>query len=163
MELHSSNQLTLSLATQDARRIIEQQKEERQFLYTQINILFVTNTALLSILALSKLLPMFNLFTAAEVLLSLLNFTLLFNALLPRQFIITPNLENTDILAEYLSLSPEAYQIRMLVNLVETYNINQQPLNDISQSLSYAAVATWSIAFIALMHMASVYFLPNII
>jgi hypothetical protein len=45
----------------------------------------------------------------------------------------------------------------MLVNLVETYIANKQRLDDVSQSLRYAAYATWSIAVVMLIHMVIVY------
>ncbi|MEH2364849.1 hypothetical protein [Nostoc sp.] len=46
MENPTIDKETLELAAQDVRRVIERQKEERQILITQMNILFVTNTAL---------------------------------------------------------------------------------------------------------------------
>ncbi|MEH2325672.1 MAG: hypothetical protein V7K32_19345 [Nostoc sp.] len=50
MESPAIDKETLELATQDVRRILEIQKEEQQILITQMNILFVTNSAILSFL-----------------------------------------------------------------------------------------------------------------
>ncbi|MCC5624607.1 hypothetical protein [Nostoc sp. CHAB 5715] len=55
MESPAIDKETLELATQDVRRVLERQKEERQILITQMNILFVTNSAILSFLTISKL------------------------------------------------------------------------------------------------------------
>ncbi|MEC4817558.1 MAG: hypothetical protein SAK29_30455 [Scytonema sp. PMC 1069.18] len=162
MESQNLSPLTLTLASQDVRRVLDKQKEERQILLTQTNILFVVNSALLSVLAISKLLSMFSLFSIMEVVLFIINFTLLVNALLPRQFVISPNPENEKFLDTYLSMTSEEYQLQMLVNLVETYNANKQPLNDISQSLFYAAVATWGLALLVLLHVVAVYFIPDL-
>ncbi|MDJ0800628.1 MAG: hypothetical protein QNJ51_28110 [Calothrix sp. MO_167.B12] len=156
------SKLTLNFASQDIRRVLDKQKEERQILLTQTNILFVVNTALLSALTISKLVSVFSLFSAIEVGLFLTNFTLLINALLPRQFVITPNLGSEKFLETYLGMEPEEYQVQMLVNLVETYNANRQPLNDISQSLFYAACVTWGIALVLSVHLVTVYFLPEL-
>ncbi|MEH2416159.1 hypothetical protein [Nostoc sp.] len=87
---------TLELAAQDVRRVIERQKSERQILITQMNILFVTNTALLSFLTISRLIPIFSIFSALEILLFFINFLLLIWALLPRKFFISPNLEENE-------------------------------------------------------------------
>ncbi|NMG05691.1 hypothetical protein [Brasilonema sp. UFV-L1] len=154
--------LTLSLASEDIRRVLDKQKEERQILLTQTNILFVVNSALLSVLTIARLISVFSLFSITEIVLFLINFTLLINALLPRQFVITPNPENEKFLEGYLAMSPEEYQLQMLVNLVETYNANKQPLNDISQSLFYAAGVTWGIALVGLLHVVAVYFIPQL-
>jgi hypothetical protein len=162
MSTQNLDSRTLDLASQDIRRILDKQKEERQILLTQTNILFVVNSALLSVLTISRLLSVFSLFSIIEVLLFLVDFTLLINALLPRQFVISPNPENEKFLESYLSMPREQYQLQMLVNLIETYNANRQPLNDISQSLSYAAFVTWGIALVSLMHVVAVYFIPDL-
>ncbi|MHC5832370.1 MAG: hypothetical protein ACYT04_94420, partial [Nostoc sp.] len=86
MENPTIDKETLELAAQDVRRVIERQKEERQILITQMNILFVTNTALLSFLTISRLITIFSLFSVIEILLLLFNFMLLIRALLPRKF-----------------------------------------------------------------------------
>lgn len=156
------SKLTINFASQDIRRVLDKQKEERQILLTQTNILFVVNSALLSALTISKLVSVFSLFSAIEVGLFLTNFTLLINALLPRQFVVTPNLGSEKFLETYLGMQPEEYQVQMLVNLVETYNANRQPLNDISQSLFYAACFTWGISLVLSLHLVTVYFLPEI-
>ena len=67
--------LTLSLASEDIRRVLDKQKEERQILLTQTNILFVANSALLSVLTIARLLSVFSLFSITEVTLFLINFT----------------------------------------------------------------------------------------
>jgi hypothetical protein len=67
-------------------------------------------------------------------------------------------LEDRKFLEKYLVLSSDEYQLQMLVNLTETYNANKQRLDDISQTLRYAAYATWVIAVVMLMHMVVVYF-----
>ncbi len=162
MEPQHLSTLTLSLASQDVRRVLDKQKEERQILLTQTNILFVANSALLSVLTIARLISVFSLFSIMEVVLFSVNFTLLVNALLPRQFVISPNPENEQFLETYLVMQPEEYQLQMIVNLVETYNANKQPLNDISLSLFYAAGVTWGLALVALLHVVAVYFIPNL-
>jgi hypothetical protein len=162
MEFLEIDQATLELTIQDVRRVLERQKEERQILITQTNILFVTNTALLSFLTISRLLTRFSLFSGIELFLLFLNFILLIRALLPRQFSVTPNLENEDFFNQYLALSPQQYQIQMLVNLRETYNKNQIRVEDIAQSLKYSAFVTATVAFIALLHQVTAYFVPEL-
>ena len=92
MESPTTENTVLDLAVEDVRRVLERQKEERQILITQMNILFVTNTALLSFLTISKLLTLFSHFSVTGIALFFLNFILLIRALLPRQFVISPNL-----------------------------------------------------------------------
>ncbi|MEH1851892.1 MAG: hypothetical protein V7L11_09445 [Nostoc sp.] len=60
MESSTIDKETLELATQDVRRVLERQKEERQILITQMNILFVTNSAILSFLTISRLITIFS-------------------------------------------------------------------------------------------------------
>nr|WP_202895996.1 hypothetical protein [Iningainema tapete] len=151
----------MQLAGQDVRRLLEKQKDERQILLTQLNILFVTNSALLTVLTISKLLPVFSLFSVAEILLFLLNFTLLINAFLPRQLAVSPNLKD-DQLDVYLRMQPIQYQLQTLSDLSITYNTNKQRLDEISQLLLYAAYVTWGIAFVALLHFAGINFLPQL-
>ncbi len=93
MESSTIDKETLELAAQDVRRVLERQKEERQVLITQMNILFVTNTALLSFLTISRLITRYSFFSVVEILLLLFNFLLLIWALLPRNFFVSPNLE----------------------------------------------------------------------
>ena len=78
-------------------------------------------------------------------------------AFLPRQVAVTPNLEDREFLETYLALPDYEYQLQMLVNLQETYNANKQRLDDISQSLKYAAYTIWSTAAIMLVHILVVY------
>ena len=153
---------TVDLAMQDVRRVLQEQREQRQILTTQLNILFVTNGGLLTILTISRLLSVMSLFSLFEIVGFFLNFTLLIAAFLPRQVVVSPNLQDGDFLERYLALSPDQYQIQMLVNLVETYNVNRQRLDDISQSLSYAAYVTWGVVFVVLLHMLAAYFLPDL-
>lgn len=149
---------TLELAAKDVRMVIEQQRERSQTLTTKLNILFVTNGALLTSLIISRLLFFPSPFSIAEILGFLLNFTLLISAFLPRQVAVSPNLEDKKFLERYLVLSPEEYQLQMLVNLAETYNANRQRLEDVSLSLKYSAFVTWGIAIILLMHVVASYF-----
>lgn len=149
---------TLELAAKDVRMVIDQQRERSQILTTKLNILFVTNGALLTSLIISRLLFFPSPFSIAEILGFLLNFTLLISAFLPRQVAISPNLEDKKFLERYLVLSPEEYQLQMLVNLAETYNANRQRLEDVSLSLKYSAFVTWGIAIILLMHVVASYF-----
>lgn len=153
---------TLELATRDVHLVIDQQRERSQTLTTKLNILFVTNGALLTSLIISRLLFFPSPFSLAEILGFLLNFTLLINAFLPRQVVVSPNLEDKKFLERYLVLSPEEYQLQMIVNLVETYNANRQRLEDVSLSLKYSAYVTWGIAIILLMHVVATYFVPTI-
>ena len=153
---------TVALAVQDVRRVLQEQREQRQILTTQLNILFVTNGGLLTILTISRLLSVLSLFSLFEILGFFVNFTLLIAAFLPRQVVVSPNLQDGDFLERYLALSADEYQIQMLVNLVETYNVNKQRLDDISQSLSYAAYVTWGVVFVVLLHMIAAYFLPDL-
>lgn len=162
MEFQAIDTETLKLALEDVRRVMEKQKEERQFLLTQINILFVTNTALLTFLTISRLLTKFSLFSAVELFLMFLNFMLLIRALLPRQFSVTPNLETEDFFNKYLGLSSQQYQMQMLVNLRTTYNNNQNRVEDIAQSLTYSAFVTATIAVIALLHQVTAYLIPEL-
>ena len=150
---------TLDLAAKDVRMVIDQQRERSQTLTTKLNILFVTNGALLTSLVISRLLFFPSPFSIAEILGFLLNFTLLISAFLPRQVAVSPNLEDKKFLERYLVLSPEEYQLQMLVNLAETYNANRQRLEDVSLSLKYSAYVTWGIASILLMHVVASYFL----
>ena len=149
---------TLELAAKDVRMVMDQQRERSQTLTTKLNILFVTNGALLTSLIISRLLFFPSPFSIAEILGFLLNFTLLISAFLPRQVAISPNLEDKKFLERYLVLSPEEYQLQMLVNLAETYNANRQRLEDVSLSLKYSAFVTWGIAIILLMHVVASYF-----
>jgi len=142
--------------------VLERQKEERQVLITQMNILFVTNTALLSFLTISRLITKYSFFSVLETLLLLFNFLLLIWALLPRRFFVSPNLETEDFQNRYLEFSPQEYHLQMLANLRETYNKNQKQVEDISQSLTYATFVTTGIAIVGLLHQVIVYFIPEL-
>jgi hypothetical protein len=151
---------TVALAAQDIRSVLEQQRQESHNLTTKLNILFVVNGALLTSLTLSRLMFIPSLFALSEILGFLINFTLLINAFLPRQVAVSPNLGDQKFLERYLPLTPEEYHLKMMVNLVQTYQINKQRLDDISQTLTYAAYGTWTVAFTIMLHVVSAYFVP---
>jgi hypothetical protein len=159
---HSSSVATIDLAAEDVRAILAQQKERSQLLTTKLNILFVVNGALWTSLIISRLIFTSSWFSWTEILSFALNFTLLIDAFLPRQEAVSPNLEDTKFLERYLTLSPDQYQLQMMVNLVETYNANRQRIEDVSQSLTYAAYVTWVIALTIILHIAATYFLAAI-
>ena len=160
-EIRSSS-TTLELAARDVRMVLDQQRERTQTLTTKLNILFVTNGALLTSLIISRLLFIPSPFSIAEILGFLINFTLLINAFLPRQEAVSPNLEDTKFLERYLVLPPDEYQLQMLVNLTQTYNANRQRLEDVSLSLKYSAYVTWVIALILLTHVVAAFFVQGI-
>lgn len=153
---------TINLAAQDVRSVIQQQRDQSQALTTKLNILFVVNGALLTSLTLSRLMYIPSLFSFGEILGFLINFSLLINAFLPRQVAVSPNLEDNKFLERYLALPPEDYQLKMMVNLVQTYKANKQRIDDVSQTLTYAAYVTWAIAFVIMLHIVAVYFFPTI-
>ncbi|MCC5666408.1 hypothetical protein LC653_21435 [Nostoc sp. CHAB 5784] len=172
MEDPTIDEETLELAAQDVRRVLERQKEERQILITQMNILFVTNSAMLSFLTISKLITIFSIFSALEILLFFINFLLLIWALLPRKFFVSPNLEKQkeneekkeklNFPEDYLIFTPQEYNLQMLADFRETYNNNQKQVDDISLALKYATGVTAGIAMIALLHQVTVYFIPEL-
>lgn len=143
---------TLDLAMRDARSVLDQQQQLRQQSLTQLNILFVANTALLSVLAISRLIFTVSLFSVIELLGFSLSFTLLGYALLPRQPFVTPNLADRESLERYLALSPDEYRLQMLTNLVEVYKANKQRLDDITQALSLATYSVWITMIATLSH-----------
>jgi len=149
--------VTLKLAARDVRRVLDIQQDQSQTLTTKLNILFLANGALLTSLSISRLIVSGSVFSVAEVLGFLISFSLLMGAFLPRQVAVTPNLEDREFLETYLALPDYEYQLQMLVNLQETYNANKQRLDDISQSLKYAAYTIWSTAAIMLVHILVVY------
>ncbi len=151
---------TLYLAAQDVRSVIEQQRQQGDSLTTKMNILFVVNGALLTSLTLSRLMFIPSLFSFGEIIVFLINFTLLINAFLPRQSAVSPNLEDKKFLERYLTLTPEEYQLKMMVNLAHTYQVNKQRLDDVSQTLKYAAYTTWTAALIIMLHVVAAYFVP---
>jgi hypothetical protein len=157
---HSSS--TLDLATQDVRIVIEEQKQQGHLLTTKLNILFVVNGALFTTLMISRLVLLPSIFSFGEIFGFFVNFSLLINAFLPRQVAVSPNLGDTKFLERYLALTPEEYQLQMMVNQVATYNTNKQRLDDVSQSLTYAAYVTWTIALTILLHMVWSYFVQGV-
>ena len=150
---------TIARAVRDVRTVLKEQGEQRQILTTKLNILFVANGALLTSLSISRLMAIPSVFSVGEVVGFLISFTLLVRAFLPRQVAVSPNLEDRKFLERYLTLAPDEYELQMLVNLSETYNANKQRLDDITQTLKYAAYATWSVAFVILAHMIGIYFI----
>lgn len=152
---------TLRLAAQDVRMVIREQNEQSQILTTKLNILFVANGALLTSLSISRLIINGGLFSLGEAVGFLISFSLLMGAFLPRQVAVTPNLEDQQFLEKYLLLPPNDYQLQMLVNLAETYKANKQRLEDISQSLKYAAYTIWGTAVIMLVHILVIYLLTR--
>lgn len=149
---------TIELAARDVRSVLREQSEQGQRLTTKLNILFVANGALLTSLSVSRLIINASLFSVTEAVGFLVGFTLLVRAFLPRQTAVSPNLEDRKFLERYLALSPEEYQLQMMVNLAQTYNANKQRLDDVSQTLKYAAYATWFTAVIMLIQIISIYF-----
>jgi len=149
---------TIELAAQDVLVVINQQKQKGQLLTTKLNILFVVNGALLTCLILSRLLLYPSIFSVTEIIGLLLNFSLLIAAFLPRQEAISPNLEDRKFLERYLALSPDDYQLKMIANHIATYNTNKQRLDDVSQSMTYAAYVTWCIALSVMLQIVSSYF-----
>ena len=146
--------VTLDLAEKDVHLVLKEQHEQSHILTTKLNILFVANGALLTSLTISRLLIHAGWFSLVEVLGFFVSFTLLVRAFLPRQVAVSPNLEDRKVLEGYLALSPQDYKLQMLANLAETYNANRQRLNDVSRTLKYAAISTWIIAVIMLIHLA---------
>ncbi|MDB9312773.1 hypothetical protein PN462_06645 [Spirulina sp. CS-785/01] len=151
---------TIYIAAQDVRSVLEQQRQQANTLTTKLNILFVVNGALLTSLTLSRLMFIPSIFSLGEIAGFMINFTLLINAFLPRQVAISPNLEDKKFLERYLSLTPEEYHLKMMVNLVQTYKINKQRIDDVSQTLNYAAYVTLAVAFVIMLHTVAAYFLP---
>ncbi|MGP1382683.1 MAG: hypothetical protein ACTS2F_03935 [Thainema sp.] len=150
--------LTLDYAAQDVRRVLEEQREQSQVLTTKLNILFVTNGALLTSLTISQLIFHPSIFSLAEITGFAVSFVLLVRAYLPRQVAVSPNLEDRKFLERYLVLTPDQYQLQMLANLTEIYNANKQRVDDVSQTLKYAAYNTLAIAGILLTHILATYF-----
>jgi hypothetical protein len=158
----SLSETTLNLAASDIRTVSQQQHDQANALTTKLNILFVVNGAFLTSLSISRLIYVPNVFSFLEILGFLINFCLLINAFLPRQVLISPNLEDNKFLERYLTLSPDQYQLQMMVNLVQIYNANKKRLDDISQGLIYAAYSTLIIAVCIMLHILVTYFVPVI-
>jgi len=154
---------TLDLALEDIRRVVEQQQQQSQLLTTKLNILFAVNSGgLLTALAISKLILMPSIFSVGEIVGFVITFGLLLSAFLPRQVAVTPNLANFKLVERYLNLSKTDYQLQMIVNLLETYNVNKQRLDDKSKSLTYAAYSTFVIVVIVMIHVFSLYYNSNL-
>jgi len=149
--------VTVSLALQDMRAVLVQQQQLRQLSFTQLNILFVVNTALLSVLSFSKLIFSRSWFSLIEIVGFSLSFSLLIFALLPRTQSVTPNPDNLEI-AESLAKSANDYQLQMLSNFQEVYRTNQQRIDDITQALLVASLTLWATVIVALLHILSVIF-----
>lgn len=49
-------------------------------------------------------------------------------------------------------------QLPNIVNLVETYNVNKQRLDDKSKSLTYVAYSTFAIVVLIVFHIFSIYY-----
>lgn len=151
------SQATLDLAARDVRLVLREQNEQNQMLTTKLNILFVANGALLTSLTISRLIFSNSPLGLAEAVGFISSFSLLMRAFLPRQVAVTPNLEDRKFLETYLALSYRDYQLQMLVNLAETYKANKQRLDDVSQTLRYAAYTVWITAVIMLIHILATY------
>jgi hypothetical protein len=148
--------VTVNLALQDAKSVLDQQQQFRQLSLTQLNILFVTNTALLTVLSISRLLFTISPFSVLEIVGFFFSFSVLIYAVLPRQPLVTPNLEDPESLEYYLSMSPDEYRLQMLTNFVEVYKANKQRLDDITQALSLATYIVWGLVIITLSHVLAV-------
>lgn len=158
-ESSSPDPVTLDLALEDIRRVIEQQHQQSQLLTAKLNILFVANGGgLLIALTVSKLILIPSVFSVGEMIGFMITFGLLLSAFLPRQVAVTPNLGNIEVVQRYLNLSKTEYQLQMIVNLVETYNVNKQRLDDKSKSLTYAAYSTFAIVVLIVFHIFSIYY-----
>ncbi|MGK7900359.1 MAG: hypothetical protein AB4352_02895 [Hormoscilla sp.] len=165
MQLQNKPELdpeTLKLALEDIQRLTEQQKQLRQDLTSKRNILFVTNSALLTFIAISKLITVLSLFSLGEILGLAVNFTLLLRAFLPRQVSVSPNLNTKEFWEYSLMQYPDEYQFEMLYNLKGIYNNNQQRLDDISQTISRSAYVTGVIALVVLLHLLASYLIPEL-
>lgn len=148
--------ITVNLAIQDAKSVLEQQHQLRQISLTQLNILLVATTALLTVLSISRLLFSASLFSVGEAIGFLLSFSLLIYAVLPRQPLVTPNLEDQELLEHYIALPPDEYRLQMLTNLREVYIVNKQRLDDMTQALSLASYSVWMTIVVTLCHVLSV-------
>lgn len=153
---------TIKLALEDIQRVTEQQKQLKRDLTSKRNILLVTNSALLTFMAISKLITVLSLFSLGEIVGLAVNFTLLLRAFLPRQVSVSPNLKIENFLENYLIINSDEYQLRMVYNLEESYNTNQQRLDDIAQTISQSAYVTGGIALVVLLHLFASYLIPEL-
>lgn len=113
-------------------------------------------------MAISKLITVLSLFSLGEILGLAVHFTLLLRAFLPRQISVSPNLKIEIFFENYLRINPDEYQLRMVYNLEESYNTNQQRLDDIAQTISRSAYVTGGIALIVLLHIFASYLIPEL-
>ena len=149
--------VTVTLALKDMRAVMVQQQQLQQLSFTQLNILFVVNTALLSVLSFSRLIFSRSWFSLIEIAGFSLSFSLLIFALLPRTQLVTPNPEKLDI-EESLAKSANDYQLQMLSNFREVYRTNQQRIDDITQALLVASFTLWATVIVALLHILAAIF-----
>lgn len=149
--------VTVSLALKDVRAVLLQQQQFRQLSFTQLNILFVVNTALLSVLSFSKLIFSRSWFSLIEIAGFSLSFSLLIFALLPRTPLVTPDPGKLDI-EESLAKSANDYQLQMLSNFQQVYRANQQRIDDITQALLLASFTLWATVIVALLHILAAIF-----
>ncbi|NER37032.1 MAG: hypothetical protein F6J93_24195 [Oscillatoria sp. SIO1A7] len=150
---------TLELAAEDVRRLIDQQQKERQFLINQLNILFLTNSTLLTFVAISGVFV--GSFRIIEILVLLVNYLLLFSAFLPSQVSVSPNLEDDAFLVNYLKFEPDEYQFQMLYDLKESYNQNKKRLDYIAQSLLWARLVFGLVVALPILYLLVSYFIPE--
>lgn len=156
----NSNSLRASVG--DAWRVTEQQRVLRQDLTSKLNILFVANSALLSFLAISKLISFCNLFSLLELLALCTNFILLLGAFVPSQPFVTPNLTTDEFVENYPTMEPDEYYLQMLYNLQDSYNDNRQRLDDIAQMLSRSAAFTGVLVVVIIAHIFASYLMPEL-
>ena len=165
MQLQNQPELnpeTIKLALEDIQRVTEQQRQLRQDLTTKLNILFVTNSALLSFMAISRLISFCNLFTLLELLALGTNFVLLFGAFVPSQPSASPNLITKEFVENYPTMEPDEYHLQMLYDLQDSYIANQQRLDDIAQMVLRSAGVTGVIAVVVIVHIFASYLMPEL-
>jgi hypothetical protein len=141
--------VTLSLAVEDVRAVLIQQQDLQKVALTQLNILFVVNTALLSVLSFSKLIFSQTWFSLIEIGGFLISFSLLINALVPRQVSVTPN---PATIQSQIAKPANDYRQQLLRSFQKIYQSNQQRLDDVADSLVKASYTLWGILITALLH-----------
>ena len=141
--------VTLSLAVEDVRAVLIQQQDLQKVALTQLNILFVVNTALLSVLSFSKLIFSQTWFSLIEIGGFLISFSLLINALVPRQVSVTPN---PATIQSQIAKPANDYRQQLLRSFQKIYQSNQQRLDDVADSLVKASYPLWGILITALLH-----------
>ena len=113
------------------------------------HILFVVNTALLSVLSFSKLIFSQTWFSLIEIGGFLISFSLLINALVPRQVSVTPN---PATIQSQIAKPANDYRQQLLRSFQKIYQSNQQRLDDVADSLVKASYTLWGILITALLH-----------